>query len=191
MLSLAAQCRKRPCCVGEILRVEVTQTLLCFLRQRCEQLCVRLSQRHKRPCCVGELLRIEVAQVLLCFPRQRREQLRIRLAQRRKRPCCVGKHLWVEVAHEGLPGLALAACPWALGRAPSVPGGAGESGASAQRTEPMLHPVLYEWPIPASDHPNPAYFLLGFCRGRWLVWTTVFPGCPIESLPERIPPPQA
>ena len=24
---------------------------------------------------------------------------------------------------EGLPGLALAACPWALGRAPSVPGG--------------------------------------------------------------------
>ena len=97
MLSLAAQCRKRPCCVGEILRVEVTQTLLCFLRQRCEQLRIRLSQRHKRPCCVGELLRIEVAQVLLCFPRQRREQLRIRLAQRQKRPCCVGEVLRVEL----------------------------------------------------------------------------------------------
>ena len=49
--------RKRPCCVGKILRVEVVQAQLCFLCQCCKQPRICLAQRRKRPCCVGELLR--------------------------------------------------------------------------------------------------------------------------------------
>ena len=75
-----AQCRKLPCCVGEVLRVEVAHAVLCFPCQRCEQLRIWLAQCRKRPSCVGEILRLEVTHTALCFLCQRCEQLCMRLA---------------------------------------------------------------------------------------------------------------
>ena len=107
----------------------------------------------------------------------------IRLAQCRKLPCCVGKHLWVEVAHEGLPGLALAACPWALGRAPSVPGGGRRvRSLSPKDRANVTSATLHQWPIPASYHPNPRIFYWDIVGGNgWYGYHGVHE-CYIESL---------
>ena len=84
---------------------------------------------------------------------------------------------------EGLPGLALAACPWALGRAPSVPGGGRRvRSLSPKDRANVTSATLHQWPIPASYHPNPHIFYWDIVGGNgWYGYHGVHE-CPIESL---------
>merc|ERR1711937_371422 len=62
-----AHCPKRPCCVGERLRIEATHAPLCSCYcQCCKQRYIISACRCKCPCCVREILHFEVAHVPLC-----------------------------------------------------------------------------------------------------------------------------
>ena len=82
-------------------------------------------------------------------------------------------------ARSGCLPLGTRPCPF------SAWGGQGSQEPQPKGPSQCCIPYFTKWHMPASDHPNPAHFLLGCCPRKWLACDTVFPGCPIENLPER------
>ena len=85
--------RKRPRCIGELPRAELTQAPRRPPRQRQKEPRIPLCCRRKHPRCVGKLLRAELAHAQLRRWRQCRQDYRIPLGCHGKRPRCNGEIL--------------------------------------------------------------------------------------------------